>query len=133
MDNHVEEVAAPATDAGEMKYPHNVLEGFSNGCILDLRMRFAMELLKGWDLYSSAPAFSCDSISEEALSISESLFKKAEARGWVAPIPDDGELNRFVRMQAKRTAKFQALQQVEGQKAMQRENNGAIIEPGRNH
>lgn len=126
MDNHVEEATAPATDAGEMKYPHNVLEGFSNGCILDLRMRFAMEFLKGGSVFGEP-----DADAEYALELADATFKKAEARGWVAPIPDDGELNRFVRMQAKRTARFQALQQIEGQKAMQRENSSAIIEPNK--
>ncbi len=122
MDNHEEET-------GGMKYPHNALEGFSNGCIMDLRMRFAMEYLKSGAVEPSDTSID----AEYALDLSDALFQGAENRGWVSPLPDNGELNRALRMQARRSAKFQAAQQHEGQKAMQNETSGVVIEPAGQH
>lgn len=122
MDNHEEET-------GGMKYPHNALEGFSNGCLMDLRMRFAMEVLKGGIIASGEPTTD----ARYAIALAGATFDCAEELGWVSPLPDNGELNRALRMQARRSAKFQAAQQREGQVAMQNETSGVVIEPAGQH
>ncbi len=99
-----------------MEYPHNVLEGFGNGCITDFRMRFAMDLLKGMDIDGN-PGM----VAAQALAVSAELFSQAEKLGWVTPLPDTEELDDAVRLQAKRTAQFQVLQQIEGNKFAQSE------------
>ena len=127
MSDHEEEAT------GGMKYPHNALEGFSNGCIMDLRMRFAMEYLKSGAIEPATPSID----AEYALELAERFFINAEERGWVSPLTDNGELNRALRMQARRSAKFQAMQQIEAQRTMQEVNNPnspqVVIEPTETH
>jgi hypothetical protein len=102
-------------------YPHNVLEGFAAGCLLDLRVRLAVDFLKG-PLANMAPdGAEARDLAEYALDLATELLSLAESRGLVSALPDDDGLNRQLRLQAARTAKFSALQQIEGQKAAQEE------------
>lgn len=97
------------------KYPHNVLEGFGNGALLDCRLRLAMNLLTYSPMFASPEAGTEPRrIAELALEVVEELFSQADARGWIDPLPDLAEIGPELRDQAKRTAEFQATQQVHG-------------------
>jgi len=107
-----------------MLYAHNVLEGFGNGCIMDLRVRMANELLKSpafMDI-SNVPA----ELAEFALDLAEEITSQAAERGWLVPIPEDGELTPALKNQARLTASYSVLQQIEGQKFAQGEQGQVI-------
>jgi hypothetical protein len=118
-------------------YRQSALNGFENGCLLDLRVRIAMDLLKG-PLFANVVAEGVEfppmesspgGIACHALDIASELLKQAEARGWVDPLPDDGGLNRAGRLQASRVGRFGAVQQMEAQKAMA-EDQGRVSAVG---
>jgi hypothetical protein len=102
-------------------YPHNILEAFGNGCVLDLRVRFAMQLLTG-PMYANVVAEAAKvgpgvpplDIAVHALDVSTALFEVSEARGLVEPLPDDDGLNRQLMLQAARTARYSVWQQMAG-------------------
>lgn len=117
------------------KYPHNALEGFGNGCLLDLRVRFAMLLLQQSPMYSTAlvttsttdgdgtqylqGAMTPQLIAQHALDLATEVLDLAAERGLVEPLPDDGELSTELKLQARRTAGFSLAQQMEGQRMAQ--------------
>lgn len=122
------------------KYPHNVLEGFGNGALLDLRVRLAMQMLTHSPMYASsfrpyegkeitavtvsddgrAPAVTMSTaptpqtLAKHALDLAHEVLSQADARGWVEPIPDLPEIDGPLKDQAHRTAEYQARQQVHG-------------------
>lgn len=107
-------------------YPHNVLEGFQNGCLLDLRVRLAVEIAKspvcqGMASMWNSPILAADippQIAIFALNLAEAITAEAESRGWIQPLPTDTQLDDVVESQAKRTGQFQAAQQHYAQKHM---------------
>ena len=110
------------------KYPHNALEGFGAGCLMDLRVRLAIEFLKHSPMYTSpstdVPLISPSEAALHALTAATALLDIAEQRGLIEPLPEDGDLSPELRAQAKRNASFQALQQIEGQRFVQLETSG---------
>ncbi len=112
-----------------MLYPHNVLEGFGNGAILDMRVRMANDFIKS----PAFPALHAEltSIMEEekcsaakavalfALDLAEAITSIAADRGWLTPLPEGGELPQALKDQAKATGSYQILQQIEAQKYAQ--------------
>ena len=99
--------------AEQRKYPHNVLEGFGNGALLDLRVRFAMQMCTHSPMIAvnGAPP---QELARAILDFADALMNEADARGWIDPIPADAEIDADLRDQAKRTAEYQASQQVHG-------------------
>lgn len=96
-------------------YPQHILDGFSNGVLLDLRCRFAMQLLTnsnnvGW---GGDPKMA----AKLALEISDELFKQADARGWVTPIDHTQGLPEAVMHQAGRIGAFEVFKQIGAQAA----------------
>ena len=111
-----------------MEYPDNSLEGFRNGALLDLRVRYAMDLLKSEAVgLIGQIAFDVDEegdsgsstrmVAEIALDLADAVLGCAEVRGWVKPL--ESGLSEAVERQAALTGAFGALQQVEGQKYAQ--------------
>lgn len=94
------------------KYPHNVLEGFGNGALLDLRVRLAMQMLTHSPMYSSGGV--PGDIAAHALETSRQLLERAEGFGYIEPLPDLPEIDGALKDQAMRTAEYQARQQVHG-------------------
>lgn len=119
MQRAAAELMDKIANSAPVKYPHNVLEGFGTGCLLDLRVRLAIGFLNTSPLFTdyvvNTPAAE---VAAYALDMAEELLSQAQSRGWIDPLPVDGELTGQLRLQAKRTASYQALQQVEGQRAM---------------
>ncbi len=113
-------------DAG-MPMPDNPLDGFRNGCLLDLRVRLAMELLvhsNAW-VYMRSPdarqAYSPKFAATAALDTATELFDLAESRGLVKPL---GEVDEHLMAHIRR----QVVYQIETQKEQQRqaEQSGRI-------
>jgi hypothetical protein len=104
-----------------MAYPSNVLESFGTGCLLELRVRLAVDFLKS-PLYANVvaeaakagPGVPPTDIAVHALDVATALLTVSEARGLVEPLPDDDGLNRQLRLQAARTARYSVWQQLAG-------------------
>lgn len=119
----------------EVKYPHNVLEGFANGCLLDFRARVALQLL------TSSPVFQGVALGTQidrapqlpkylagmALELADELLKQAAEKGWVDPIPNNDEISASLRKQARRTAEYQVQQQLHGNRIAQEEQSGRVV------
>lgn len=120
-----------------MAYPSNVLEGFGTGALLDLRVRFAMQLLTG-PLYANVVAEGVElgtgdnarAIAVHALDVSAAFFEVSEERGLVEPLPDDDGLNRQLRLQAARTARYSVWQQLAGARVAAEEQPRVGPAPG---
>ena len=112
------------------KYRHNVLEGFGNGCLLDLRVRIAIGLLEKSPLLGSSACADAtpDEVAGYALDVATELLRQADERGLIEDLPEDEGLNSQVRKQAARTALYGTLQQIEGQKALADEG-GRVAAP----
>jgi len=109
-----------------LRYPHNPLEGFANGCLLDLRVRIAIDLLKASPMYAKTGKETPFSIAVHALHVAQELMAEAERRGWVAPLPVEGELSPALKAQAARVAAFGVEQQLEAGRLAQ-QARGAVI------
>lgn len=120
-----------------MLYPHNVLEGFGNGAILDLRVRMANEFMKSPVLTAMADELTRrlradskltveKSIATFALDLAEEVTAQAAERGWLCELPEDGELTPALRNQAKVTASYNVLQQIEGNRFAQ-DQQGKVV------
>lgn len=123
------------TAAPEMEFPHNILEAFGTGAMLDLRVRMATSFLTTSPMFHGlAVATTTEAALNElprlaagiALNLADELLRQGAALGWVTPLPPDAELSEQVRMQATRTAAFSVLQQSEGQK-MAQEMQGQVM------
>ena len=139
-DKPVGEQLAEAMDEKPRKpvtLPHNSLDGFQNGACLDLRVRFAMELLKSpmfGDMFNNVrPAITSHlpsvsqppMISHWALDIADELFAEADRRGLITPLLDFSD-DAFLQAHVERQAKFQALLQTSVQKEAQAIHDGTL-------
>lgn len=119
-----------------MLYPHNVLEGFGNGAILDLRVRMANDFIKSPALpalhaeltriMEDEKCSAAKALALFALDLAEEITAIAEDRGWVAPLPEGGELPQFLKDQAKCNASYNVLQQLEGARFAASEQNRVL-------
>lgn len=125
-DKQAKYAAGREVARGEPRYPSNVLEGFGSGALLDLRVRLAADFLKHSPIFSGlqSPIFGpgVSVIAACALDLADELLKQGAERGWVEPLPDDaGELPPELRQQARRTASYQAQQQLDANRYAQDE------------
>lgn len=136
--------------AQELKYPQSAIEAFPQGVRLDLRTRLAIDFLKTPLVAEvakiiSVPLETVNAFAEEAgvagvpvmpvaiakfaLDLADAVMVDAEARGWMAPMPETDELDASTKRQSRRNARFQVEGQVAGQRAMQEMAAGAIATP----
>lgn len=110
MDNTDKELAA-------IGYPQHILDGFSNGTLLDLRARFAMNLLLQSSIFNEPGEGRIDAefVAKTALDVSDAFFKEATARGYVSSLPLDKPLSAELCEQAKRIGAFEAFKQIGAQ------------------
>lgn len=148
-DKTPEEVAAMAVfekdqRASRAMYPNNILESFGTGAMLDLRVRMAIGFLNTSPVLSTIHSADRTGMSGEqwakacavfALDMATELMAEAERRGLVEPLPESDELDDKLRKQAKRSAAYNALMQIEGNKFILAEQSrvapGFPIAPGR--
>jgi hypothetical protein len=117
---------------GEPLYPHNVLEGFGMGALLDFRVRLAIDFLKAPVLtYLGTDCLSAVDLARGALDLADEVLKQGRARGWVTDLPRGKDIDEALREQAARTARYQVVQQTEGQKAASEEQGQVVpVRPG---
>lgn len=91
-----------------MKYPSNVLTAIENGCVLDLRVKLAVQFLTG-DGITALDFDTCELPAAEhaayALDLASALLDLAESRGLVKQLPEYGELPRSVRLHIERNVR----------------------------
>lgn len=100
-----------------MPLPHNDLDAFQFGANLDLRVRFAMELLKSpmfQDYHVSTRMGGVDGAAIKALNVASDLFAEAEERGLIKPL--DKELNEWNKTHIRRLCEAGLFQQKENQR-----------------
>jgi hypothetical protein len=114
----------------EVLYPQNVIEAFGVGAVLDLRVRLAADFLKTSPMFSrAADSVEPQQVAEYALDLADELLKRGAERGWVSPMPDDTRVDDQFRAHISRASQMGALQQIEGQRALQ-EEAGRVAVPG---
>lgn len=127
--------------ADEPKYPHNILEGYGTGALLDLRVRLAINFLQNSPMVQEVTRATLSNLPKDkvgeapmwiakfALEVADELLKEGAARGYVDPLPDpeDTGITAQDRAQAVRTARYSILQQIAGPKIAQEEGAGQII------
>lgn len=112
-----------------MDYPQDVLSSFPNGAVLDLRLRVALDMLRTSPALAKAAEATIDAddklygpkVAGLALDMADALMAQGKERGWVAPLPETGEINTPTKKHLAR----QASAQVEGQAALVRASQAA--------
>lgn len=106
--------------ADEAKKPmplfDNVIDSFRNGVVLDLRLKFAMDLLEKSPMYTAAVEDEPKRIAKHALDIAAALFEEGESRGLMKPLDDEALWSRLVE-HSRRVATFQRVNADEARRA----------------
>lgn len=106
-----------------LRMPDNPLDGFRNGVCLDLRVRFAMELLAHSPMFQGMEGTAKPKqVAEFALDLSTELFALADARGLIEPLDSPEGTQRMgdhIERQIPYQAKLQVGIQQEGQRLQQ--------------
>lgn len=107
-----------------MDYPLPTLTAIGDGCLMDARMKLAMDILKSPNFINDMLARADDGVdispAQQALTVAEELFLGAATMGWVAPLetlgtePSAGEVNHV-----KRNAHAQVVGQMHAGKVSQ--------------
>jgi hypothetical protein len=103
-------------------YPGNVLNALTDGCVLDLRFKLAVEFVKA-GLVPQPPEPDCvlvepaRAVAYFAFEVAQEMIAIAQERNLIAPMPE-GEIPSVVKNQIKRNAEAQALQQWHAQRVM---------------
>jgi len=101
--------------AGPIPLPDNALDGFRSGACLDLRVRFAMELLSHSPVMANLSAWPQERVAKYALDISTELFDLAQARGLITPF-GDFENDEHLKAHVRRQVGYQLYSNSEAQK-----------------
>lgn len=110
-----------------MKYPSNPLTAMDQGCMLDLRVKLAVDILKS-PMFTTAITESPAQIASTALDIATELLSLGEERGLVAPLPDHSELTAVLKRHIERSVRAQLFQQQCGQR-FSREDGAITVVP----
>lgn len=108
-------------------YPQDPINGFLQGCLLDLRVRLAIDFLKAPSFELSLSGMKVEDAAGLALRLADEILAQGAANGWVTSIPEDGEIGPALRAQAKRNAQYQVVQQMEANKAMTAEQSSIAV------
>lgn len=125
---------AADAELSALGYPQQILDAFSQGALLDLRVRLAMQLLTNSPMFSlPVPGKdNAETTAGMALDVSCALFDAAEKRGMVAPLDYDGKLPGNLISQAKRLGAFQFYQQMGANEAAKETAPTVVpVAPGR--
>lgn len=93
-------------------YFGDVTQSWNNGVQIDLRVKLAIEFLKGPGPWESDGART----AELALQTADALVSQAKANGWIKDLPEDDELTQPMRRHIRRQMRAQIYGQVAGQK-----------------
>ena len=98
------------------RYWGNVLNAFEGGVQMDLRLRLAIEFLKGGAICGEAM-----DAARAALDIAGELIRLADERGLLKDLPDTDGLNEPLKRHISRNIRAQLYQQNEAQRISQAE------------
>lgn len=111
-----------------IKYPSNPLTAIENGCLLDLRVKLAVEFLKGDGITALDFDDKVDPARAHAvyaLDLATALLQVAEERELVSPLPETDELTGSVRRHVGRNGRA-ALEQNHAAQRIKRESGSPI-------
>lgn len=124
------------------KYRSNPLTCFDNGCLLDLRVKLAIDFLKSPMYATDVEHFYSGSDMEEvkppeiaphprtlachALDLATELLAEGTRRGLVEPIPDHDELSAPIRKQIRRGVRANVISQIVASALMAEETRGQV-------
>lgn len=102
------------------EYPQHILDGFSQGALLDLRVRFAMQLLTHSPMFASNDlvAFSAEGAAQKALQVADAVLRLADEQGWIKDFDNESPLPESLGLQAARMGAFEAFKQIGAQSAL---------------
>jgi hypothetical protein len=106
-----------------MDYPGNVLNALNDGCVMDLRVRLAIQFIVG-GMIPVPPGPDCvlaepsQAVAFFALDVAERLVALGVERGYIAAMPEGHEIPGVVKSQVKRSAEAQAIAQHHGAKVL---------------
>jgi hypothetical protein len=114
-------------------YLGDVLQSFSNGVQLDLRVRLAVDWLKGGLLVPPREGKVFELTKEHAqeivrfaLDLSTELIEQGMLRGLIRDLPDTDELNAAYRKHLRRAARASVLPQIAAQEIAREEGPGIV-------
>jgi hypothetical protein len=104
------------------EYFGDILEDYSNGVRLGLRVKLAVEFVKAmaasdWRPDNDGP----EALADYALRVADRLVSEGEKKDWVVRLPTDADLPRDARHHAGRMARFQVTTQLQAQRFAQAE------------
>lgn len=110
-------------------YPQNIIDATQNGGVgLDMRLRFAMQLLTSSPVFSGIATLGgsqvdmderSGNVAKRALEIADALFNQAQDRGWVQPFDQNEPLSPAIIEHARRVGAFEFHKQAGFQKEQQ--------------
>lgn len=109
-------------DDTKLEYPPDPIAAFNDGCLMDIRMRVALEFAKA--MLGNATSFErpAHEIANHALNTAKCLFDEGKRVGWVEPLPTSGEITEETKRHLERNINCQIHQQTYGQ----RQQAGAV-------
>ena len=110
------------------RYLQNALDGFPNGCMLDLRVRLAVDFIRNSTLFTGATLTNPEKdVAAYALNLSTALLELAKERGLIEPLPAGPELDEHLKVHADRNARFQVESNLAGQRYAQNLTSGLAV------
>lgn len=94
----------------------NVIDSFRNGVVLDLRLKFAMDLLENSSLIREVPAVTPKEHAAYALEVATELFALGAERGLMKPLDDEVLWEQLID-HVRRVVSFNKAQQDEARRA----------------
>lgn len=101
-------------------YLGDVLQSFQNGVQMDLRVKLAIEFLKGGNFLDA----------RTALGAATDLVSEAERLGLMQPLPEDDELSSAARRHIRRSVRSQVYGQIAAQKIGPEEQPKMVVPVG---
>jgi len=120
-----------------LKYPTPYLNALPDGCVMDMRVKFAMEIIKTpgfmrqFDLLNNATHAAQNSpadVSALALSISNALYEQAYHQGLIEDLPSHADLTKDELNHIRRQAAGNVLGQLHAQKVAQTEQSSQVMQ-----
>lgn len=115
----------------QLKYPVPYLNALPDGCVMDLRVRLAAEILKTpgylrhFDLIS--PGHAPRDIASGALDIAEALYAEAEKRQLIEDLPNHADLTKDELNHIRRQAAGNVIGQLHAQEVARKEQGSTVM------
>jgi hypothetical protein len=132
---HLESVLTDSTSNTGYSELHfgDVLQSFNNGLQLDIRLKLAVDFLKGGMLVQQAgvPLMPPGELVKRALDLAAELLNESHARGLVKDLPDTDELSAAHKLHLARSIRAQVVPQAVGPRIAEEEGlTNRVAAPG---